>query len=277
MNDLSYHKTLLKNYLQSPVRSHLILYGCNPNMKQLLFPYLDMGSYDQCRIVTYDKLTLKSMDHYHELDISQIQHKTNDKFTQLFEDIIYKDIYFKPYRYSILILDKFEFAKSSFQDKLRVLMESQSIYVKFILITKSYMRVASPLRSRCISLRIPYQQPVRYSSYKSPSQLLGQQLMKLYTHDFCSLTPRKIKTLKHIAQTIMKYNINIATFLQELLTYILQNPRWISSIKHNIIKLITSTDRDLIHSYRSVIHLESLFISLYYHLSAAHYEIHTDQ
>jgi len=101
--------------------------------------------------------------------------------------------------------------------------------------------------------------------------------MKLYNHDFQNIRKCDIQKIKDISYNILKYNSDVTEFYRELQRECLRNPKWIHKIKYRVVQEITDSQRYLKDSYRTIIHIESLLLQLYYITSFAYYEIDGDQ
>ena len=75
------------------------------------------------------------------------------------------------------------------------------------------------------------------------------------------LTKSDILWTKDISYKIEKYNLN--NFYEEFLTSLIMNPRFTFNKKIKLIQLFANSEYKYNKSYRSLIHIESLFFKIY--------------
>ena len=73
----------------------------------------------------------------------------------------------------------------------------------------------------------------------------------------------KVKMIKELSYKICKYSIPMNIFFRELLNIFIKNGKYTFTIKSRILKLITKAEYDITKSYRVLIHMENLLISIY--------------
>ena len=205
-------------------------------------------------------------------DISQVQNSNVNTLISSLKGILLQDMSFSRYSYNVIILRRFENAKKSIQDILRVIVE-KSTSTRFIFLTRVLGSVEPGIQSRCIRIRIPS----RMRDIDDPIYTMSQRLIAVYNHDIEPLTYEKLQDIRDISNIILRYDLSIPEFMGTLCRLVGKSSRWTNDRKSKAASLIASTEHDLRTSYVTSVHLESLFVSLYYHLSTANYEVDTDQ
>ena len=79
------------------------------------------------------------------------------------------------------------------------------------------------------------------------------------------LTKSDILWVKDISYKIEKYNLN--NFYKEFLNILLINPKFTFNKKIKLIQLFANSEYKYNKSYRSLIHIESLFLKIYHLLA----------
>ena len=109
---------------------------------------------------------------------------------------------------------------------------------------------------------------------KDPTQILCDKLLTIYRKELNEFNFKDIQMIRDISYHLLKSNISIILFYHQLVNYCIQNPRWIQKIKYTCIYSISQSEHMYHKSYKSIIHIESLLIQLYY-LTAAYYEVNS--
>ena len=269
---------ILEKAIQSQNPPNLLLYG--NRYADLYTPVIHLlrGHYQLGDLRTIDSsgYHYKTSRNYHEFNMSQIKHSNQSSFWDTIYNIIRQDNYFRGIQLNVILFHNFNQIKDAIQCKLRVLVERYRKTTLFIFLTENYTGVYESLRSRFLCIRIP-EGPHGMGSIQTPIQLSTRQLLKIYDHDFRDIRKCDIQKIKDISYNILKYNLDVTEFYQELLKQCLQNAKWIHEIKHRVVTEIADSQRHLKYSYRTVIHIESLLIHLYYLTSFAYYEVDRDQ
>ena len=264
---------LLEKAIQSQNPPNLLLHGTMYSDRyspiiQILTTHYELGD---LQITKKQDYTYKTSKNYHELNMSQIQHSNLSSFWDTIHGIIHRNNYFNKSRLNIILLHNFNQIKDKIQCKFRVLLEKNREGTLFIFLTNNYTGIYDSLRSRFLCVRIP--DTPQKLSFQTPIMLSCARLLKIYDHDFLDIRKCDIQKIKDISYNILKYNLDITEFYRELQKQCLANPKWIHKIKYRVIQEITNSQKNIKHSYRTIIHTESLLIHLYYLTSFAYYEI----
>ena len=158
-----------------------------------------------------------------------------------------------------------------------------------------YNSIIEPIRSRCLCIRIPADNKLRlnkinsnniyhiqiyneyntyFQKYKDPSQILCEELFIIYHKDLKEFNFKDIQKIRNISYQLLKSNIPIIDFYYQLFNFCMQKTQWTFNIKLKCIQSINDSEYLYHKSYKSIIHIESLLIQIYY-LTAAYYEINS--
>ena len=96
-----------------------------------------------------------------------------------------------------------------------------------------------------------------------PLKKLVDQTYNIYDNDMDPLDIDKIKIIKEISYKVCKYSIPLKRYLYELLNKFLDNSKYTFLIKSRILYLISKVECDIHKSYRILIHIENLLVSIY--------------
>ena len=269
---------ILNNAIISPNSPNIMIYGSSESDKyseifQKLCAYYHLQSFDE--IVNHE-FSYKFSQNYHEFNMSQIRHSNTQPFWDMIHSIVSHTNYFGTYSKNIVLIRNFNNIKDILQAKWRVFLEKFQGTTRYIFLTDNFTGIIDPIRSRFLCIRTPDSVSV-WDGLKSPSGIACSQLMRLYTHDFRDIRLCDIQKIKDISYNLLKYSVNIQEFYRELAKQCLRNPKWIHIIKYRVLSEIVDSEKRLKHSYRMIIHVESLLVNLYYLTSFAHYEIDRHQ
>ena len=290
-------KNLLINCLYSENIPNLLIYGDKGvGKKHILFKTLnDKYSLDQINPTHYENFILNHKNIYYVIDVSLITHTNNSKMFTYLRSIIEKINYFKNQLFNIFIFTSFQNVKAIIQNKLRVLIEKYRQTTIFIFVSNKYNSIIEPIRSRCLCIRIPADNKLKlnkinsnniyhtqiyneyntyFQKYKDPSQILCEKLFIIYHKKLNEFNFKDIQKIKNISYQLLKSNISILDFYYQLFNFCIQKPQWTFNIKLKCIQSINDSEYLYHKSYKSIIHIESLLIQIYY-LTAAYYEINS--
>lgn len=288
-------KILLINALDSDNIPNLLVFGKKGvGKKYILFEILnDNYSLHHIKPTYYENFILNYNNIYYVINMSVITYSNVDKMFDYLQSIIGKINCFKNQLFNIFIFTDFQNVKQNIQNKLRVLIEKYRKTTIFIFVSNNYNSVINPIKSRCLCIRIPSDKNLNFNQkdniyhiqiyneyntyfqkYKDPTQILCDKLFIIYHKPLNKFNVKDIQKIKDISYLLFKSNISITTFYHQLLNYCIENPRWIQKIKYICIQSISQSEHMYHKSYKSIIHIESLLIQLYY-LTAAYYEINS--
>ena len=253
--------------------TNIILYGNKNNKNSKILNEVLKDKYGEYTLkkIEHDAFTCYQNEYMFQFSMNQINHKNQKHFYNSVRNIIEsKNLYIKDNKKHLIILHKFQNIKEILQAKLRIILEKAVITTYFIIITNNYSGIIEPLRSRCLNIRIP-------SEYKivseNPISIICIRLLQLYDHDFEYLTKERIVQFRELAYNLCQLSIDMSLFFRELLSQLLSVPKWTFQIKMKLIELFAQSEHKYKKSYRSIIHIESLFIQIYHLTSFGYYEV----
>ena len=269
-------KILVNRALLSPNHPNLLLYGANGNHSYNVFFETLCTQYASfiLQTVTENTFSYKRYLWYYEFSLHGIQKKHRDLFWNYFLDIVRTPSTSGKKR--MVVFKDTRKINSPLQDKMRVVLEKYSRYNTFVVFTMNITSLSDAFRSRFLNIRFPID-TTQDIPKETTSDIVCDQIMKLYDHDFRELRKCDIQSIKEICHNLLKYDVNMSEWFQTLTKRCFENPKWTATIKTSIIKEIADCESKLKGSYRTMIHLESLLISLYHITSFAHYEVDRDK
>ena len=296
------HIEILNKALATMNTPNIILYGHKDiNKMNIIFEkiYPNIVLHD----VKFKKINIKTNTIIHIFNLKEINgSNVEDLFQYLFE-LIKTKIYYSDKKNRILIFNNFNHIKKNIQYKLRVIIEKYRQSTLFILISDKYDSITEPIKSRCLSIRIPsisnidkrkhIREIVPHKKYSELSKIFDEsykthnlEYIKLYSifdeglkNGFInpySIILDKIDTIANkriiIEEDIqlikdISYNImkfNFINFYNELIILLLNNPKYTCFKKIKFVKLFSESEYNYLKSYKSIIHIESFIIKLIY-------------
>jgi DNA polymerase III delta prime subunit len=235
-----------------------------------------------------------------------INNKNISYFSSTLNELIHSKNFYLNYNYRIIIFNNFNKISYNLQNKLRVIIEKYRLTTIFILITNKFTSVINPIKSRCLSLRIPGLTPKKkrelsrnkilylsydkrsiiydkiyqinnkneieyyselneglFLNYKTIYENIYERIQKIYHGN--KLTKQNIETIREISYMIEKYNLY--DIYKELLSLFISDPKYTYTIKIELIQFFSNSEYNYQKSYRSLIHIENLFIQLLNYLA----------
>ena len=192
-----------------------------------------------------------------------------------------------------IIFDQFERLNEQLQNTLKVIIENACYTCKFIIITNKYNKVIPAIKSRCMSIRIPYpthndiyiyckwlfnKRKISYHHFQlfeecksfSLQNILYQYTYgrtvhfekKIYNHTYSlihqpKLTQNNIIQIRKLTSEIKELNINFINIINQLILSLTEEDPYMK-----VIQICNDYDHRIIFSYRELIHIESLIIYL---------------
>ncbi len=269
-------QTLIKRALVSPNQPNMLLYGAPGNVSYECFYDIISEIYPSLRLSEIDEGSFKYGRYlwYYEFSLHGIQKKNRDIFWRCFLEII-KTPSTSGKKRMIVFRDTHKLG-GFLQDKMRVALEKYNSHNIFVVFTVNYTSLSDAFRSRFLSIRFPTSVTDNEITRK-PADIICDSIMKIYDHDFREIRKCDIQDIKEICHNLLKYDIELPELCQTLTKRCFENPKWTAKIKTSIIKEITESESKLKESYRQMIHIETLLVSLYHITSFAHYEIDSDK
>ena len=244
-----------------------------------------------------DEIIYKNNDIYYEFDDIN---KNYEKYIKIIKEICASKNYYSKIKRKIIILNNFNLSTKK-QNILRVIIEKYQITSIFIIITNNYSNISEPIKSRCLSLRIPVlskkekrKKIYEKISYKKMNpgfydviydindiNTLNDTLdiKYIYDHGFINIykkiseriinlfdkkfTLENYKDIRDISYNIIKSNIEINLFYYVFLGMLLKKTTLTDKIKKKFIYLFSESQYNYIRSYRSIIIIESLIFNTY--------------
>ena len=288
--ELLHYKIAYQLYFFFANENHpnVILYGCKGSGKTTLVKTLLSHIYNSGikRKETNDYSVYLNNQYYY-FDCSSILNKR--AFVDYFKEIILTyDYYHLQSKY--IILDHFEEVGELLQNSLKVMIEKAYYTSKIIIITNKFNKVISPIKSRCISMRIPslnhhdkyiylkryfLEQKIFFNDFLllekcrrsdiheiiSESTITDYQNIKTKIYQEMKQTIywkvidcEKIKKIRKLSSTSKELNIHFSELLRKLILE--------CNVDCNMIKECAENEYLLVNSYRSLIHIEHLLLNL---------------
>ena len=281
--------TLLKKVIDSNESPNIIIYGDDlVGKKYILYDLLKIGN--AVFIEIYEKIIV-SYQNIYKINIALLKYSNIQAFMKSFELLLQTKDFYSSTIFKRIIFTSFETCKPMIQNKLRVILEKYRHTTIFIITTNQFTKVIDPIKSRCLCIRIPaltdisnpnfdnnpYHSSV-YSTYDSlegyevPLEKITKELFILFHKEYDDFQNKDITTLKQLANIVLKHNLSFKKLCYHLIGECSQISQWTFSRKAKFIETVANSEYLHTKSYKSLIHLESLLITLYY-LTTNHYKI----
>lgn len=238
---------------------------------------------------------------YYDFDLKNINNKNYNSFIKIIKELILSKDYYSNNSKKIIILNNYYLSKKN-QNILRVIIEKYQSTSIFIIITHNYSSIIEPIKSRCLSIRIPtlkrenkrkimYQKisykDINKSFYDVIYDINNIEMIKdiidiknIYDKGYkniyemiceniisicekSKLTKNNYNLLRDISYNITKNNLNILYFYRVFLKILLKKTTIMDKIKIKLIYLLTESEYNYIKSYRKIIIIESLIFNIY--------------
>ena len=297
------YERILSNIFKTDNMPNIILYGhYHINILSVLLNILKNEYTITEEVNIYDKgFIFKNTNIYYYFDMSQITLKNYSLFNDNLKNIINSNNFYTSQIFKFIIFDKFNNIKSNIQNMLRVIIEKYRLTSVFIIISNKYNNIINPIKSRCLSVRIPslsnkdkrriihknicyknitedyYDFLYYFNNTKTIHNLSKIKCIfdKGYItpchkiiNDIINIYEKKMNIenytkLKDISYNILKYNLQITEFYQIFLLTLLGNVKIRNKTKYKLIHFIADSEYKYLHTYRSNIVLEFLLIYVY--------------
>jgi GTPase SAR1 family protein len=289
--ELLHYKIAYKLYFFFLNNNHpnLIIHGCNGSGKTTLIKTLLSHIYKSTikKKETTD-YSVHLNNRYYYFDCSSILNKR--AFLDYFKEIILTyDYYHLQSKY--IILDNFEFVGELLQNSLKVMIEKAYYTCKIIILTNRFNKVVTPIKSRCISMRIPlvnhYDKYIYLKEYLLEKKIFFNDFLLLDKCKRCDIHEiinestitnyhnietkiyqemkkiiywkvidcEKIRKIRKLSSTSKELNITFSELLRKLVLEC-------NVVDSNMIKECAENEYLLVNSYRSLIHIEHLLLNL---------------
>lgn len=290
-----HYKIAYKIYflLKNINHNNLIFYGSKDNEKTKMILSLFEYMYPQkLQKKNNNDFNVSVNNHYYYFNCKSIKNKLN--FLIYFKEIINTYDHFNN-NAKYIILDQFECINNFLQNSLKVILEKSSYTSKIIIITNGYNNMIHPIKSRCVSIRLKKNKYDKYICFKTffnqrkivyndyllfkdlNNNLSDEYIINKYEvdnyHDISEelysklkllmnekLNREKIKEIRKLVSTIQELDIDILNFVKR---FIIET----KAITKNIIDECLKIDYYIKHSYRSLIQIEELIITINLYLT----------
>ena len=271
--------------------SNIILYGKEGSGKSLLIKTTIQSIYSG--LPTYQKNDFFSFtlhNNYYLFNCFCINDRI--QFIKYIKSIVKTYDYYND-QCKYIIFDQFERLNEQLQNTLKVIIENACYTCKFIIITNKYNKVIPAIKSRCMSIRIPYpthndiyiyckwlfnKRKISYHHFQlfeecklmSLQNILYQYTYgrtvhfekKIYNHTYSlihqpKLTQNNIIQIRKLTSEIKELNINFINIINQLILSLTEEDPYMK-----VIQICNDYDHRIIFSYRELIHIESLIIYL---------------
>ena len=291
--DLIHYKIGYKLYsfLKDKTHSNIIIHGPNGSGKSLLIRIIMNNIYPGLLLdQKLDAFQLLLHNNYYLFNCSSIHNKL--EFIEFIKKIIQTyDYYNSNCKY--IVFDQFEKLNENLQNSLKVIIEKACYTCKFIILTNQYNKLISPIKSRCVSIRVPLphyydkfiylkylfkKRKVNYNQFhllKECKSKTIQNIIYQYTYGDCinlhlviyntihrliylpKLKKNDIIKIREVSSKIKELNIPVTYFLIQFICSLKNKDNY-----NELIKVCSDYDNRIVHSYRELIHIESLIIHL---------------
>jgi hypothetical protein len=280
---------------------NVIFYGHQINLNEYI-KYV----FNHTKTVIKNKMIYENNHVCKIFDIDTIKSKNiNDFFNLLFEIIRSKNHYSK-FGQHIVIFNNYNHISQSIQNKLRVIIEKYRKTTQFIMITEKINTIINPIKSRCLCIRIPnmpmkekrnlsrtylrdksYEERIpiydkiyslndkdeiiNYSEYNEYIETHENIYLKIYQKlnewidEWINNDNIILSEIKEYSYHILKYSLIGIHF--RLYEYFIKDPKYTFKQKCKLTKCITNNEYEFSKSYRSLVHIEFMFISIIYLLA----------
>jgi len=287
---------ILKQNIFNTSSPNIIFYGNTINLDDYLSSIFgELNNISHCNII------YKNNQYCKIFDISSIKNKDHNKFFNFLISIISSVNYYSKYNQHIIIFNNYNFVSFNLQSKLRVIIEKYRKTTQFIIVTELFGKIINPIKSRCLCIRIPapdnkqkrmiakeyiknknYKERIPiydcvyslkdkdeiilYSNYNDYLHKHEDIYLKIYKKVNNWLNENiKLDEIKEYSYNILKYNIN--NIHTNLCKYFIIDPKYTTTQKFKIIKCLSECEYEFKKSYRSLVHIEKMFIQLIYLLA----------
>lgn len=274
--DLFSYKQVHRLYflLKKKQLQNTIIYGCKQSGKTQLINVILKELYGSSKPIQIQKNKMYTNTHYTYFDCHQIIDKQS--FFGTIKDIVKSYNYYQQ-SYQLIILDHFECISVTYQNMFKVLLETSYETSRFIILTNRLNRIIEPVHSRCMlvrlkkplktDLQIYYQQPITDTQTLSLKQLNKQihqkEPIQIFTDELIDILhkPFSLETIKELSDKFQLLQIPFTEFLHNLLFKL--SKQYSTPTMMKLTSLFAFYQHKLRNSFRDILYLESIIISIY--------------
>jgi DNA polymerase III delta prime subunit len=291
LTDLIHYKIAYQLYFFFKNKNHpnLILYGCKYSGKTTLIKTLLSHIYtSEIKKKETTDFSVSLNNSYYYFNCASIQNKS--AFLDYFKEIILTYNYYHS-QSKYIILDHFEEAGGTIQNSLKVMIEKACYSSKIIILTNKFNKVICPIKSRCISMRVPSMtQSDKYiyikeyminknipvnafiimnkckvselheiineftiDNYRNIKMTIYQEMKEAIMWDIIDV--EKLNKMRKMSSTIKELNIRFSELLKQFICEY-------EMVNISMIKECAENEYLLGNSYRSLIHIDHLLLNL---------------
>lgn len=287
---------ILKQNIFNTSSPNIIFYGNIINLNDYF-----SSVFGEFKSIIQGGISYKNNQHCKIFNINKIKNKELNDFSHLLKNIILSVNYYSKYNQHIIIINNYDFISNTIQSKLRVIIEKYRKTTQFIFTTNALNTIINPIKSRCLCIRIPTpdnkqkrqiakeyiknksyeeripiydciyslkdkEETILYLNYNDYLHKHEDIYLKIYqkVNDWLNENI-KLDEIKEYSYNILKYGIN--NIHKKLCEYFIIDPKYTLNQKIKIIKCLTECEYEFKKSYRSLVHIEKMFIQLIYLLA----------
>lgn len=284
---------ILKQNIFNTSSPNIIFYGNIINLDDYF-----SSIFGEFKNIIQDRISYKNNHYCKIFNIDEIKSKELNNFLVFLKNIIISINYYSKYNQHIIVLNNYDYISNTIQSKLRVTIEKYRKTTQFIFVTNALNTIINPIQSRCLCIRIPapsnkqkrliakeyiknksYKEKIPiydviyplkdkneiilYSNYNDYLHAYEDIYLKIYrkVNNWLNETI-KLDEIKEYSYNILKYNI--VDIHKKLCEYFITDPKYTSKKKYKIIKCLSECEYEFKKSYRSIVHIEKMFIQLIY-------------
>lgn len=189
------------------------------------------------------------------VDFEYYKKKDSIYITRKLEDSICNN--FSKYKKNIVLMN---LRDKKLQKYIKNNLRELSSINKIIFITRDINDIIGELRN---SFHIIHDK-VKFVEYKyEPIKMLVDESFAMYKRDLESLEIKDVENIKNIAYKICKYDISVKRYMSDLLDKFIKDPYFTFDLVSRIIKIVADGEYKMKKSYRILIHVENLLITIY--------------
>lgn len=274
---------------------NIIIYGYKLNIDDYIrYKFGNLNSID-------DKIIYQSNHNCKVFNVQEIRMKDYDILFNILKNILSCENYYSKYKQHIIIMKNYDYISISLQTKMRVILEKFRKTSQFMIVTRAFGSIINPLKSRCLCIRISNltKKQKRLISYDYIKDKSYENRIPIYDKIYTLSDKKKIHNylefnkyiknheniyfkiykklngwiynnfnlneIKEYSYNILKYNIN--NIHLRLCEFFITDHKYIFKQKFKIVKCLSDCEYEFKKSYRSIVHIEKMFIDLIYLLA----------
>lgn len=182
-------------------------------------------------------------------------YKKKDNILDKLENSLYNN--FSKYKKYIIM---FNINDKIIQKYIKNNLSNISSKNRIIIIVKDINDIINELRN---SFHMIYEKNIINEYLYEPLNMLIDDIMRIYKRDLEPLKIEDVEKIKNISYKICKYDVPINRYINELVNKIVNDPYFTFKLKCRIIRVVAELEHKMKSSYRILIHVENLLITIY--------------